>query len=324
MRFNSCLVAALALSFVAFGQNPKDDDDDEIEVKVVGPEVKILEADDVDVVDLVPMQGLGSIAIGGKQDADEKGKKARKQDDKKKAEKGGTIEREIDLGDGRKMKIIITGGSGEADARTIFGKLGKMPLGGDFKVFEAPKGEFKVFRSPEMLRVEPREFRFEGPRGEARESVDRAMQAFERAIERAREAFARAIKEGEARERRDDRDRREARDRDDDRREAREPREPRRPMIAAPDRDARIRIERKLKEKADRDDADKDDDDKNDRDRKVEAKRMRVGKPDIPFLGVRSTAEAKQSAEIEQLRKEIKELERLVRDLKDAAPAKKD
>jgi hypothetical protein len=305
MKFSSCVTAALALSFVAFGQNPKDDDENEVEVQVMAPEVEAIQLDGAD--DLVNFDhALGSLILGveGQATQDEKdSKKARSRSgmqDEKDAKKG-VIEREIDLGGGRTMKIIISGGGPEGRMRAfnLKGSEGGLrPL-----IMKAPDGMprgtgpgvhvFKGEMNPPAGAHDPHGFRVEVGGRDMKEHVDRAMRAFERA----REEFIRAFKEGEAGG----------------------------PPAKAPHAwkvegirpfEGRITIgegeekgERKEKaEKIEKREGEE-------KGEKPEPKRFRISRPEVQMLGV--APGAAQKREIDELRKEIKELEKMVRDLKD-------
>lgn len=290
MRLNSCLVAALALSFVAYGQDPKDDDENEVEVQVMAPEVQQLE--DADLTEILP-PNLGSFILGveGQATQDEKdARKAKKQDDRKQDEKKpgkrGVIEREIDLGDGQTMKIVISGG-GE----------GLMRGARTFGTFKTTAPEFRVFRGGEKGTLDPHGFHVELGRGEMKDHIDRAMRAFERA----REEFIRAFKEGEA--------------------GGPPPKGPGLRMIAPegikPVIERHLRVERREHEEGAEEKAEKPE--------KTEAakpRRFMLSKPaEVQVLG--TGAAVKQSREIDELRKEIKELEKMVRELKEQIGEKK-
>lgn len=200
-RTNLCVVAILALALVAMGQEQKGE---KIEVKVVGPtgSVTTMEPVEIDLEDVDLDGAVGSIILGVEgqtQDADDKKaekKKIRLQD----ADKDGTIVKEIDLGDGRTMRIVISTKKGDAKTKTWFGA---MPEGHVFHVPEmklrektpGPEGMkgFQVFGG-EMapLLKEWKDFKLEGFSGEVKEEMERAMRAFDRA----REEFIRAYKEG--------------------------------------------------------------------------------------------------------------------------------
>jgi hypothetical protein len=195
-RNNVCVVAILALALVAFGQDQKDE---RVEVKVVGPTggIATVEPIEIDLEDLDLDGAVGSLILGVEgmpQDADEKGekKKIRLQD----ADKDGTIVKEIDLGDGKTMRIVITTKKGEPKTRTWFGST--TPEG---HVFHVP--EVKVI-GPEGMGMKGmkgfggdfspflKDFRFEGMSQEVKDHMERALKAFDRA----REEFIRAYQEG--------------------------------------------------------------------------------------------------------------------------------
>jgi hypothetical protein len=182
-RQNGCVVAILALALVAMGQEPREE---RVEVRVLGPVggISSIEPVEVDLEDLDMDGAVGSLILGvegAPQDADQKGPARHKvrlspQD----AGKDGTIVREIDLGDGKTMKIIISTGKsgGKPLTRSLVGSI-------EEHFPEGLKG-MKVFGSPH-------DFHFEGFGGEMKGQMDRALRAFDRA----REEFIRAYNEGE-------------------------------------------------------------------------------------------------------------------------------
>ena len=80
MKLHASFVAAVALSFVALGQEPKDDDD-AIDVMIVGPEAQTIELDDVDIAEIAPDGALGSFILGVQGKAQDDAKKPKKQDE---------------------------------------------------------------------------------------------------------------------------------------------------------------------------------------------------------------------------------------------------
>src|SRR5262245_43832297 len=194
-RHNRWFAAFLALSATALGQEPKEE---RVEVKVIGPTggIQVLQNDDIDEVDIDDVddadlsleKALGSVILGVEgQDAKEG--KAKKQDD-------GTIVREIDLGNGSSIKLIIRmkdDGEGEKgrEAHQLLKRMRPFtwvaPEGGQ-------PGAVKVI-TPEGMKTFTHEFKFD-PHGfdvqafggEVKEHMERAMRAFDRA----REEFIRA------------------------------------------------------------------------------------------------------------------------------------
>lgn len=309
-RQNVCVVAILALALAAYGQEQKDE---RIEVKVVGPGggVTTMEPVEIELEDLDLDGAVGSLILGVEgqpQDADAKGakKKARAQD----ADKDGTIVKEIDLGDGRTMRIVISTKKGEPKTRTVFGA---MPEGHVFHVPDmklrekvaGPEGMkgFQVFggeMSPFL-----KDFRFEGLSGDVKEHMERALKAFDRA----REEFIRAYKEG-------DKDAKEKR-----------PAPERRMRLARPqghviigeaegDKEAEA-AEKAEKAKAELAESHEKQVEKIKAKMEEELKRNEAKARRGAVQWVDTAPGASTKGEIESLRREIKELEKMVRDLKE-------
>jgi hypothetical protein len=195
-RQNVCVAAILSMALVAWGQEQKDE---RVEVRVVGPtgSITTMEPVELEIDGLDVDSAVGSLILGVEgmpQDADEKGakKKVRLQD----ADKDGTIVKEIDLGDGRTMRIVISTKKGEPKTKTWFGSTAEphvfhVP---DMKLREKTPGHegmkgFTVFGG-EMSPF-TKEFKLEGFGSDVKEELDRAMRAFDRA----RDEFIRAYKE---------------------------------------------------------------------------------------------------------------------------------
>jgi hypothetical protein len=325
---NFCVVAVLALSLTALGQEQKDV---RVESKVIGPggtvqviapEGVAVEDIDLDLQDLDLGDAVGSIIFGVEgqtQDADEKDAKPRKRQD---AGKEGTVVKEIDLGDGRKMRIVITTevtGKGKGPGTWM-----TSPDGKSLRSFAMPHkiegGDYKVFTSPEGALVGPHGFHMGALGGQVKEQIGEVKEQMERALrafDKAREEFIRAYKES-------------APDQG--------PSAPRRLRIArtpaASGEKQDVTIERKaeaekegaaLKEKIEtsvnqikakiEEEVKKAEADAT---KKKAARTFTVAEPKV--VGVAPGASTKK--EIDELRKEIKELERMVRDLKKAIEEK--
>jgi hypothetical protein len=314
-RQNGCVVAILALALVAMGQEPREE---RVEARVVGPVggISSIEPVEVDLEDLDLDGGVGSLILGvegAPQDADQKGEVRHKlrmspQD----AGKDGTIVKEIDLGDGKTMKIIIS--TGKAGGKP----LTKSWVGSMQEHFPEGFKGMKVF-GPEGVQISPHDFHFEAFGGEMKGQMDRALRAFDRA----REEFIRAYKEGD------------------------KGLKEKKPAIATP----RVRVAKPLerghggrvfigKGESDEDQAEKAQ--KADeahakmvegiksrleqelkkteaeaRDKQVSKMKeeLRAKRPAVQFVDTAPGASTK--GEIEALRKEIKELEKMVRELRD-------
>jgi hypothetical protein len=302
-RFNLVCVAAFALGATTWAQEPQEE---RVEVKVIAPDA---EAGEAVIVDTIDPEGwdlgtLGSFILGvDGQDSGEKGEgKAKRQDD-------GTIVREIDLGGGRKLKIIVTTEDGKP------AKAGAMaiPQRRRFAVAEPPKHGLHgvtVFGPEGLKGFDPHGFDLKVKElgDEVRSEMDRALRAFERA----REEFIRAYK-ADAPEGKADRPERKilrrapaARDDHDD--------DDVKVKVGA-EHKARARAEAEAEHKAKVEAIQNKIEDEIKA--KVERDHVKVKRPEVQFLDVTPGAASKQSREIEKLREEIKELEKMVRALKD-------
>jgi hypothetical protein len=314
-RQNICMVAILALALVAVGQEPTDE---RVEVKVVGPVGGVAAIEPVE----VELDG-GTFIFGVEgepQDADQKGK-PKKQD----AGQDDTIVKEIDLGDGKTMKIIITTRKSgpKGMTRTWVGALDDDARlkGGMFRAFGAsPEGVTVLKEKTDAHGKTVFEHDFmrhhlaphlEHFGQDVKDNLDRALRAFDRA----RDEFIRAYKEGEGAPRK-------------------APAPKARVKVAKPEALDRVVIGK----------GEKDDDDKAEAEERA-AEKAKKAEADAHAKMVdkikasmeeelkkgEAAAKAKRGAvqwvdlapgastkgEIEALRKEIKELEKMVRDLKD-------
>jgi hypothetical protein len=321
------LLAALALSLPALGQERKDI---RVEKNVIGPVGGVVvtpdadeDDDDGDEMDVHGLNAVGSLILGVEgqaQDADEKGNFKVRVVKPQDAGKEGTIVKEIDLGDGRKLKIVIsTEVSGEGKGGLWKGLTDlKAPRARmnvpDFKV-ELPRrsegGDYKVYTSPSGgARTDPHGFRVEGFGGDVKEQMERAMRAFDRA----REEFIRAFKEGagpDAGQRTGPKiERRRAKKSDAE--DVIIERKPSAVKVETGDEaieKAHAELKEQIKAKIE------DELKKNEAEAKAKkAPHTFTFGVEPQILGVAPGASAKK--EIDELRKEIKELEKMVRDLK--------
>jgi hypothetical protein len=272
----SFLVFALALSCVALGQEPADDDD-RVDVKVIGPEIKTIELDEFELAEVLPTDGAtGAFILGVEGKAQDDAKKPKKQDDRD----GKVIEKEIDLGNGQTLRLRIQVTGGKDDGRFL-GRLDRVrrplaaPHAEHFKVF----GDSVTHGAPKVFRFDSGHDRADGAKG----SIDRAIRAFERA----HETFMKSLKEEAAKEH--------AAEHGDKHEKKLE----RRAVVTKPD-GGTVVIQK---------------DKPGDAEAKVEVKRGRPLGGEVRVLDVAPGATAQR--EIDALRKEIRELEKMVRELKE-------
>jgi hypothetical protein len=284
-RHHQWFVAFLALGAVAIGQQSE-----RVEAKVVGPigGVQVIQVDDpdqdlaIEVTD-VDEGGTPFLFRFDGQDADEKGAKRKGQDE-------GTIVKEIDLGDGRKMKIVITtegvkhGEKGEAPKR--------------FRPFTVttPDGKRPRAFGVDTFRLDPHGFDVKAFGGDVKGYMDRALRAFDRA----RAEFIRTFEEDMATH---------------EEHRARAEKKTAEAEHDAKVADIRAKIEEEAKAQAGKAA-------KMAEEAKKQAEATKKLGGDIQWLGVTPGATSKQAQEIEELRKEIKELQKAVRALKEGLSKK--
>jgi hypothetical protein len=185
-RTSAVAVAILTAGSVALAQDPEPKG---LELKVVGPEGSIesvvIDGLEAEIPRDLMMDASGTFVLGveGQDEDAAKKEKARSRDLGRKQD-DGTIVRDIDLGEGRRLRIVIKtevmkDGKWKVEAPRRFFGMG--PLGERLKTFQwQPK--------------DPHGFDVHRLHDEARANMERAMHAFERA----REEFVKAYAERDA------------------------------------------------------------------------------------------------------------------------------